>query len=189
MIQIYFKVRGGPAVSLDVTPATTVERTKALIYERAGVPVENQILSYGGRPMEDRRDLSYYLVSSRSVLQVGLQSRSALTEGSPNSVVCPASTASRACSCGHGPTPPPMEFWTGQRAITWARALGASWLESRSHGAALDFLAKRANISATDLLLMNPLKYETLYMGDVIGPLEFNESLHLALEMVGSKLI
>ena len=189
MIQIYFKVQGGPAVSLDVTPDTTVEQTKALIYERAGVPVEHQILKYGGRPMEDRRDLSYYLVSSRSILQVGIQIRPALTEGSPNSVVCPASTASRACSCGHGPTPPPMEFWTSQRAITWARALGATWSESRTHGDALDFLAKRAGITATDLLLMNPLKYESQYMGDVIGPMEFNESLQLALEMVGSKLI
>ena len=71
-MEIFVKTQKQVTVTLDVAPDDTIEKVKAKIYEKTGIPASNQSLVFGGKVLEGGRRLSDYKVWSGYTLMLAV---------------------------------------------------------------------------------------------------------------------
>jgi len=59
-MQIFTKTLTGKTMTHNVEPTDTIKTIKEKLYEREGIPMDNQRLVFAGKNLEDDRTLSDY---------------------------------------------------------------------------------------------------------------------------------
>lgn len=73
--EISIRTLAGRTISLPVESADSVQIVKAKVYDKVGVPPDQQRFVYGGRLLENTRSLSYYKIKNKSTLQLVVKRR------------------------------------------------------------------------------------------------------------------
>ena len=67
-INLFFKMLTGRIISLEVGPSDRIDKVKAMIYKREGIPPAQQKLIFDRVHLEDEHMLSYHNIQSQSIL-------------------------------------------------------------------------------------------------------------------------
>lgn len=69
-MQIFVKTETGKHITLEVEPTDRVEDIKAMIYEKEGIPENNQRLIFAGKELEEGNTLQDYSIQKDSTLHL-----------------------------------------------------------------------------------------------------------------------
>jgi ubiquitin len=67
-MQIFVKTVTNKTITLEVEATITVEKLRAKIYDKEGIPIAEQRLIYGGKQLEDGKTLSDYHIQKGKIL-------------------------------------------------------------------------------------------------------------------------
>ncbi len=69
-MQIFVKTLTGKTITLEVVPADSIEKVKAMIQVKEGIPPDQQHLIFKGQKLENDRTLEEYNVTCGAALQL-----------------------------------------------------------------------------------------------------------------------
>lgn len=69
-MQIFAKTLTGKNITLEVEPSDLIEIIKAKIYDKEGIPIEDQILKFGGTILEDDKTIADYYIQKESTIHI-----------------------------------------------------------------------------------------------------------------------
>jgi len=74
-MQVFVKTLTAKTITITTDVTETIERIKERIFEKQAIPVSEQRLIYGGKPLEDHRTLSDYGIGANATLHLVINLR------------------------------------------------------------------------------------------------------------------
>ena len=73
VMQIFIKTPSDKTVTVNIDPAKSVECLKQMIQKEEGIPLDQQLLTYSDRTLEDGQCLSDYSITHRSIVMLAVR--------------------------------------------------------------------------------------------------------------------
>ena len=73
VIQIFIKTPSDKTVTVNIDPAKSIECLKQMIQKEEGIPLDQQLLTYSDRTLEDGRCLCDYEITHRSLIMLAVR--------------------------------------------------------------------------------------------------------------------
>lgn len=79
-MQFFVQTLKGKRISIDAEPTNKIVAIKAKIEEIEGIPIDQQLLIFGGQKLEDEKTLQYYKIQQEYTIQLSIKPLNNQTE-------------------------------------------------------------------------------------------------------------